>query len=107
MRGCALAFAPQRAGRRATALARNVAAVDVRGRSALARALALARQRHAGAPGLREADGDRLLGRARAVRALADLIDLLADEFARDGAGRLALARLPARAFECAFFGHG
>ena len=38
---------------------------------------------HAGAPRLREADGDDLLRGPRPVLALADVVDLLADEFAR------------------------
>src|SRR5207302_10324293 len=78
-----------------------------RGARALAGALALAGERHAGAARLRQADGDRLLGRAGAVFSLADVLDLLADEFAGDGAGGLTLSRFSARALECAFFGHG
>src|SRR5439155_26472787 len=49
---------------------------------------------HAGAPRLGQADGDRLLGRARAVLALPHVLDLLADELA--GLRRRSLA-LPLR----------
>src|SRR5690348_3187567 len=48
------------------------------------------RQIDAGAPRFREPDGDRLLGRARAVLATADILDLFADELARLGAGGFA-----------------
>src|SRR5262245_34258281 len=47
---------------------------------------------HAGAPRLGEADGNGLLGRAGAVLAAADLVDLLAHEFACLRRRRLALA---------------
>src|SRR5207244_4786205 len=100
-------LAAQRARGGAAAAAGDRAAVDARGTRALAGALALAGERHAGAARLRQADGDRLLGRAGAVFSLADVLDLLADEFAGDGAGGLTLSRFSARAFECAFFGHG
>ena len=73
----------------------------------LARALALGRQVDASASRLGETDGDRLARGARAVFSLADVLHLLADELARDGARRLTGARLAARAFQCAFFGHG
>src|SRR2546421_6659555 len=46
---------------------------------------------HAGAPRLGQADGDRLLGRARAVLALPHVLDLLADELAGLRRRRLAL----------------
>ena len=41
---------------------------------------------------LGQPDGDRLLGRPRAVLAAADVFDFLANEFARLGLGRLPLA---------------
>src|SRR5579883_344037 len=56
------------------------------------------RQLHAGAPRLRKADGDRLFGRARAVLAATNPLDLLMHEFARLRRGRLALARRSSRA---------
>src|SRR5690349_10250090 len=80
--------------------------MDIRGAGALLRALAFAGERHAGTACLGESDGDRLLGRAGAVLAFADLVDLFANEFPRDGAGGLTGARFSARALECAFFGH-
>src|SRR5262249_10900435 len=63
-------------------------------RAALRRGLGAARrrrQRHAGAARLRQADGDRLLRRSRAVFALANVMDLLADELTRLRARRLPL----------------
>lgn len=51
---------------------------------------AAARDRDAGAPGLREADGDRLLGAPGAVLAAPDVVDLLVDELASRGRGRVA-----------------
>src|SRR5262245_8298064 len=68
VRGGAAGLALQRARGGAAALARDVASVDALRARALARAL-----------------------------ALADVFDLLADEFARDGAGRLTGARFSAR----------
>src|SRR2546423_893471 len=59
--------------------------------------LTLSGQGNAGPARLRKPDGDRLLGRARAVLAFADVVDLLAHEFTGDGARRLSLARLFAR----------
>src|SRR5205823_1906652 len=59
---------------------------------------ALPRQLHARLARLREADGDRLLGRPRAVLPLTDMVHLLAHELARLRARRLALARVLARA---------
>src|SRR5438067_9198186 len=107
MRGRAFSFTPQRAGRRPAALARNGMRLDAGRACALARALALAGERHAGAARFRQTDGYRLLGRARTVFSLADVLHLLADEFTRHGAGGLALTSLSTRAFEGAFFGHG
>src|SRR5512147_1959802 len=56
------------------------------------RALLRHRQIDAGTPRLRETDGDGLLGRTGAVLALADVVDLLADELAGLGARRLPLS---------------
>src|SRR5207245_3742391 len=107
VRSRAARLALQRALGGAAAAARHWAPMDAACAHALARALALAGERHAGAARLRQADGDRLLGRAGAVFCLPDVLDFLANEFARDRTGGLTLARLSARAFECAFFGHG
>jgi hypothetical protein len=57
-------------------------------------------QLHAGAPRLREADRDRLLGRARTVLTLPDVVHLLAHELARLSGGRLALLLVPLRAVQ-------
>src|SRR5215831_132672 len=57
-------------------------------------------QRDAGAARLREADRDRLLGRARAVLALADVVHLLADELTRLRARGLALPAVALRPFD-------
>src|SRR5204862_4530941 len=95
------------ARRSAAPRARHGAAVDVGSARALFRALALSGERHAGAAGLGKADGDRLLGRARAVLAFPDVLELLANELARDGARGLAGAGFSPRALERAFFGHG
>src|SRR5207237_5389472 len=94
VRGGAMRLAAQPSLRGAAALARHVASMDVARRGFAARALALAGQRYAGAPGFRQADGDGLLGRARAVLALADVVDLLAHELAGGGRGSLARAHL-------------
>src|SRR2546429_2598629 len=93
VRSRAARLALQRALGGTAAPARHWAPMDAACAHALARALALAGERHAGAARLRQADGDRLLGRAGAVLNLADVLDLLADELARDGAGGLTFAR--------------
>src|SRR4051794_20431831 len=107
MRGRAAWLAAKRACRGAAALFRDVPAMDVRSARPLLRALAFAGERDAGAARLRQSDGDRLLRAACAMLALADLVELLAYEFARHGAGGLSLPRLAAGAFQCAFFRHG
>src|SRR4051794_19597774 len=107
MRGRAARLALERARRGAAPLARHVAAVNIRGARALLRALAFAGERHAGTARLGKTDGDRLLGGTGAVLAFADVVELLADEFAGDGACRLTFARFAPRALEGAFFGHG
>src|SRR5262249_23234197 len=61
---------------------------------------------HAGAPGLAEADGDRLLGVAGAVLAAADLVDLLADELAGLDGRALARALVGAGTLEGALSWH-
>src|SRR5215210_2043061 len=48
-------------------------------------------QLHAGPPGLRQPDRDRLLGRARAVVALPNVVYLLSDELPGLSAGGLTL----------------
>src|SRR5262245_60829984 len=67
----------------------------------------LVRDVDTGTPRLRQTDGDGLLGALRAVLALADVVDLLADELARLRARRLALALVAAGTFEGGFFRHG
>src|SRR5262245_4202593 len=94
-------LAPQRALDAARAL--GIGGAAARLRVVLARP---PRQLHPGAPRLREADRDRLLGRARAVLALADMVDLLAHELAGLGARRLALAGVLAGALDGSFFRH-
>src|SRR5205085_94346 len=64
------------------------------------------REVDAGAPRLRKPDGDRLLGRSRAVLAAADLADFLAHELARLGARRLAGASVLAGLLDGAFLRH-
>ncbi len=64
------------------------------------------RQLHAGAPRLGQPDRDRLLGRPRAMLALADVVDLLAHELARLGARRFAFAGVPAGALNGSLFRH-
>src|SRR5689334_17899301 len=65
------------------------------------------RQMDAGSPRFRQADGDRLLGRASAMLALANVLDFLAYEFARLRRRRLALAFIAFGPLECFLFGHG
>src|SRR5262249_57691403 len=64
------------------------------------------RQLDARASRFRQPDGDRLLGRPGAVFALANVVDLLAYEFARLRAGRLALPFVASGARECRFLRH-
>src|SRR5262249_10479050 len=77
--------------RRASRLALSLADLvrDLLAAAALPRHAAFARGRQvdAGSPRLRQPDRDRLLGRPRAVLALADVMDLLADELAGLRAG--------------------
>src|SRR5439155_13383774 len=65
------------------------------------------RQLDAGAAGLGKPDGNRLLGRARAVLALADVLHCLADKFTRLRGGRLALALVLAGPFDGFLLRHG
>src|SRR5262249_57039726 len=60
----------------------------------------------AGAPRRRVADGDRLPGRAGAVLAVADPVDLLAHELACLGGGRLAGTLVLAGLLDCLLPGH-
>jgi len=62
---------------------------------------------HPGAARLGKADGDRLLRRAGAVLAFANVANLLADEFARLRGRRFTCARFSSRAFYGAFSGMG
>jgi hypothetical protein len=82
-------------------IARRLAA---RGRGS--RALLRRRQIHTGPPRFRKADGNRLLGGAGAMLALADVMHLFADEFARLRGRRLALTPVAARSLQCSFLRH-
>jgi len=64
------------------------------------------RERHAGTTRLRQSDRNRLLGRARAVFALADMMDFFAHELSRLGARRFALAGVSTRAVDGRFLWH-
>jgi len=65
------------------------------------------RQGHASTARFRETDRDRLLARARAVFALANVIDLFSHELASGGARALALLQIPLGSFDCLFLRHG
>src|SRR5438067_1701824 len=65
------------------------------------------RQLDAGPARLGEADGDGLLGRARAVLALAHVVDLLPHELAGLPGGTLALATVASGPFERSLLRHG
>src|SRR6266446_1647212 len=103
----------QRSGQ-STRLARRVAycVPDLRLTSRMgtgsARGLTLARrlQGHAGAPGLGESDGDRLLGRASSVLAFPDVFHLLPHEFVGRGRRALALAQFLLRSLDGRLVGH-
>src|SRR5439155_13642288 len=68
--------------------------------------LALRRDLHAGAPRLRQTDGDRLLCRARAVLPLAHVMDFLAHELAGLGRRRLSLGRVASGPLDRFLLGH-
>ena len=59
-----------------------------------------------GAPGLRQADRDRLFGRRGAMFSFAHVMDLLAHEFAGLRRGRLALPLVATRALQRLLFWH-
>ena len=59
------------------------------------------------AAGLRQPDRDRLLWRFRPMLSAADLMDFLADEFARLRGRRLAGTLVPARLLDRSFVWHG
>jgi hypothetical protein len=59
-----------------------------------------------GPAGFGQTDRDRLFGRARAVLATTDVMDLLAHELAGLGRSGLALASIAASAFDGGFLGH-
>src|SRR5262249_11946449 len=63
-------------------------------------------QLHPRAARLRKTNGDRLLRRACAVLALADVVKLLPDEFPRLGRGRFPLLLIALRARQCLFVWH-
>src|SRR5437764_8166151 len=118
MRRCARAFAPQGSSRSTRALGCGLAtcrctmAACIVTRSALASScggLALARrgQIHTRAPGLGQTYRNRLLGGARSMFALTDVIHLLFDEFTCLRAGSLALALVPFCPLHCLSFWHG
>src|SRR6185503_4173144 len=64
------------------------------------------RELHAGPARLRQSDRDRLLGGTRAVLALADVLDLLVDEFAGLRAWRLSRTLVGACFLECGLLRH-
>ena len=76
-------------------LAPAIGAVGGTARFGFARAGRRGLERDAGAAGLIEADGDGLAGRAGAVPAMADMINLLMNKFTGGGGRRLALAQIP------------
>src|SRR5690348_14382618 len=80
---------------------RRARALATRGRSALAR-----RKIDSRAARLREANRDRLLGRARPVLAFADVVNFLADELARLRGRALSLGLVAPRAPYRFFGGH-
>jgi hypothetical protein len=57
------------------------------------------RQVDAGAPRFGQPNRDRLFSRARAMLAVANFVDLIADKFARLGRGGFAFMLIPARLF--------
>lgn len=69
-------------------------------------ALAGRGQVDAGAPGLRQADGDRLLRRARTVLAAPDVLHLFAHELSGLRGRSLALASVAPGSFDGAFLWH-
>src|SRR6267378_5409443 len=85
------------------AVRRDGAAARSRRRAPLLRR----RQLDAGPARLGEADGDGLLGRARAVLALTHVVDLLAHELAGLRGGTLALAAVASGPFERSLLRHG
>src|SRR6185436_1401363 len=116
MRRRAMGLAAQRAADRATAapgrrtrlalvLPDLVGALG--GALGVRRALARRAQRDAGATRLRQADRDRLLGRARAVLALADVVHLLAHELPRGSRGATSATQLLLRSLHGGSLRHG
>src|SRR5207248_6497538 len=61
----------------------------------------------AGAARFGKPNGNSLLRRARSVLALADVMHLFANKFARLSAGRFSLARVFVGAFQCLLLWHG
>src|SRR5439155_16550641 len=64
------------------------------------------RELHPRPAGLRQADRDRLLGRASAMLAFANVLNFLAHEFAGLRGRRLAFALVLPCAFQCLLFRH-
>src|ERR1700675_1832138 len=85
-----------------TAIASRLAADLFRGFTGLGHL-----ERPARAPLFAQADRDGLFRFLRAVLAFADVMDLLADEFALLGAGGLAFSAVLPRALQDFLFGHG
>src|SRR5262249_2957275 len=88
------------------ALALRIGTGGASSRPLRCRALPGRRQVYTRASRFRQSDCDRLLGRPRAVRALADGLDLLAYELARLRRRRLPLALVPRRGLERLLLGH-
>src|SRR5262245_21675391 len=63
-------------------------------------------ERHASTPGFRQADRDRLLGRASAMFAFAHVMDFLANELTGLRPGRFALTSIAVGAFDRGFLRH-
>jgi hypothetical protein len=64
------------------------------------------RQFHAGPAGFRQTDGDGLFSRSRAMLAFANVLHLLAHEFAGLSGGRFTFTRILACSFDRFLFGH-
>src|SRR5262252_5044841 len=64
-------------------------------------------ERHAGAASLGQADGDRLLGRPRAVLALADVMHFLPNELAGGRGGAFPLPQIFLCSLQRLLLGHG
>ena len=105
-----MAFALERRSHRARSRRGRFSAAVVRGTSrGLTRPCAGTlgcSQPDSGATRLRKPDGNRLLGRSRAVFSLADVFDLFPNEFSSLGGWRLALRSIAPRALNRFLFRH-